>query len=54
MMKSQNYFESTVEDELEYFKNLGITAVELLPVHAFVDDKPLVERGLTVSANLKL
>src|SRR5262249_15266158 len=31
---------------LEYFKNLGITAVELLPVHAFLDDGHLVERGL--------
>ena len=25
---------------------LGITAVELLPVHSFVDDRRLVERGL--------
>ena len=26
--------------------DLGVTAVELLPVHAFIDDRHLVERGL--------
>jgi isoamylase len=31
---------------IEYFKLLGITAVELLPVHAFLDDKMLLDRGL--------
>jgi isoamylase len=31
---------------IEYFKKLGITAVELMPVHAFVDDKRLVDQGL--------
>jgi len=31
---------------IEYLKNLGITAVELLPVHQFVQDSTLVERGL--------
>jgi isoamylase len=31
---------------IEYFKKLGITAVELLPVHQHVDDRHLVERGL--------
>jgi glycogen operon protein len=31
---------------LRYLKALGITAVELLPVHAFIDDRFLVERGL--------
>jgi isoamylase len=31
---------------LDYLKNLGVTAVELLPVHAHVDDKALVDRGL--------
>ena len=29
-----------------YLRNLGITAVELLPIHAFVHDHHLVERGL--------
>ena len=31
---------------LEYLKELGVTAVELLPVHAFVDDNYLLEKGL--------
>ena len=31
---------------IEYFKRLGITAVELMPVHEYVDDKRLVEAGL--------
>ena len=30
-----------------YLKRLGVTAVELLPVHDHVDDRHLVERGLT-------
>ncbi len=29
-----------------YLRDLGITAVELLPVHAFVHDRHLIERGL--------
>jgi glycogen operon protein len=32
---------------VEYLRALGITAVELLPVQAFIDDRRLVERGLT-------
>jgi len=31
---------------IKYLKDLGITAVELLPVHAHVDDKALIDRGL--------
>ncbi len=31
---------------IRYLKSLGITAVELLPVHDHVDDRHLVERGL--------
>jgi len=31
---------------IEYFKSLGMTAIELLPVQAFVDDDFLVRRGL--------
>jgi len=31
---------------LEYLQSLGITAVELMPVHDFLDDKRLVDRGL--------
>ena len=32
---------------IEYLKNLGITAVELMPVHQFVADRHLKDRGLT-------
>jgi glycogen operon protein len=31
---------------IEYIKNLGVTAVELLPIHAYVDDSYLIEKGL--------
>ena len=31
---------------VNYLKSLGITSVELMPVHAFIDDRHLVERGL--------
>ena len=34
-------------EAIEYFKKLGITAVEVLPVHHFVDDSFLEGRGLT-------
>ena len=30
---------------IDYLKELGVTAVELLPVHAFLDDSHLLERG---------
>ncbi len=31
---------------IEYLKRLGVTAVELMPVHSFIDDRHLVEKGL--------
>jgi len=31
---------------VDYIKALGVTAVELLPIHAFVDDSYLTEKGL--------
>ena len=31
---------------IEHLLKLGVTAVELLPIHAFVDDRFLVEKGL--------
>ena len=34
------------EPMLEHLLKLGVTAVELLPIHAFVDDRFLVEKGL--------
>ena len=35
------------EPAIAYFQDLGVTAVELLPVHHFVDELHLVEKGLT-------
>jgi isoamylase len=35
------------EPALEYFKQLGITAVEVLPIHHIADESFLHERGLT-------
>jgi isoamylase len=31
---------------VDYFRKLGVTAIELLPVHHFVDDNMLVDKGL--------
>ena len=31
---------------LRYLRDLGVTAIEVMPIHAFVDDKVLVEKGL--------
>jgi len=31
---------------IAHFKELGITTIELMPVHAFVDDKHLLDKGL--------
>ncbi|ARU31296.1 glycogen debranching enzyme GlgX [Sulfuriferula sp. AH1] len=36
----------TMEPAIEHLKQLGITTVELMPVHAFLDDRHLIERGL--------
>ncbi len=32
---------------LEYLVNLGVTSIELLPIHALVDDRRLVDEGLS-------
>jgi glycogen operon protein len=31
---------------IDHLKRLGVTAIELLPIHAFVDDRQLIERQL--------
>ncbi len=36
----------TAPGMVDHLKRLGVTSIELLPVHAFVDDRHLVERGL--------
>ena len=35
------------EESIKYFNDLGINAVELMPIHHFVADRHLVEKGLT-------
>lgn len=32
---------------IDYLKDLGITAVELMPIHTFIDDRTLVDHGLS-------
>ncbi|HEX2196115.1 MAG TPA: glycogen debranching protein GlgX, partial [Actinomycetota bacterium] len=41
------YLGLVYDDMLDYFLSLGVTAVELLPVHQFVVDRHLAEKGLT-------
>jgi isoamylase len=40
------YAALSTEPVLSYLRKLGITAIELMPVHTFVDDRVLVEKGL--------
>jgi glycogen operon protein len=37
----------TTDEALEHLTSLGVTAVELMPVHHFLNDRHLVERGLS-------
>src|SRR5688572_27169581 len=36
-----------VKDVIDYIKALGVTSVELLPIHTFINDKFLLDRKLT-------
>ena len=38
---------SVTKEVIDYVKSLGVTAVELLPIHTFVNDSHLLEKGLT-------
>ncbi len=35
------------EPVIKYIKELGVTAVELMPIHHHIDDRHLIEKGLT-------
>ena len=35
------------KEVLDYIKSLGVTSVELLPIHSFINDSQLLEKGLT-------
>ena len=37
----------TAQPIVDHLKRLGVTAIELLPIHAFIDDRHLIERGLS-------
>ena len=37
----------TAPSVVAHLKQLGVTTLELLPIHAFIDDRHLVERGLS-------
>ena len=41
------YAALTQQDVIAYLTNLGVTAVELLPIQTFVDDSYLTEKGLS-------
>jgi isoamylase len=41
------YLGLSSEPMLEFFTSLGVTAIELLPVHQFVVDRHLAQKGLT-------
>ena len=36
-----------VDEVIEHIRKLGVTSVELLPVHAFVNDQHLLQKGMT-------
>jgi glycogen operon protein len=36
-----------VPEVIDYIKSLGVTTIELLPIHTFINDSQLLERGLT-------
>src|SRR6185437_2470630 len=36
----------STEPVIDYLRRLGVTTVELMPVHYFVDDRRLVQHGL--------
>ena len=36
-----------VKEVIDYVKALGITSVELLPIHTFINDSQLIEKGLS-------
>jgi glycogen operon protein len=35
------------KEVLDYIKSLGVTSIELLPIHTFINDSHLLEKGLT-------
>jgi pullulanase/glycogen debranching enzyme len=46
-VKQRGTFAGLKGEVIEYIKSLGVTSVELLPIHTFINDSHLLERGLT-------
>jgi isoamylase len=40
-------YKGMTNEVIEYIKSLGVTSVELLPVHTFINDSLLLDKGLT-------
>ena len=38
---------SAPKEVIDYIKSLGVTSVELLPIHTFINDSHLLDKGLT-------
>jgi isoamylase len=45
--KQRGTYAGFTKDVIAYVKSLGVTTVELLPVHTFINDSNLLEKGLT-------
>jgi glycogen operon protein len=45
--KQRGTYAGFTKDVIAYVKSLGVTTVELLPVHTFINDSQLLEKGLT-------
>ena len=44
---SRNLLRAGTAGGLDYIKSLGVTSLELLPIHAFINDSHLLDQGLT-------
>jgi len=40
-------YKGLTNEVIEYIKSLGVTSVELLPIHTFINDSLLLDKGLT-------
>ena len=45
--KQRGTYAGFTKDVIAYVKSLGVTTVELLPVHTFINDSMLLDKGLT-------
>jgi len=45
--KQRGTYAGFTKDVIAYVKSLGVTTVELLPVHTFINDSTLLDKGLT-------